>query len=103
MVQVDRAPFSREKWTHVVFTVENVNDKARAPSGKLYLDGRLQGAIEKWDLRFEWDPTKVLLVLGAAYVGHMDDLAVFDRPLTAVQVSRLYGLKNGARELYPEK
>jgi hypothetical protein len=103
MVQVARAPFSREKWTHVVFTVENVNDKTRAPAGRLYLDGKLQGSIEKWDLRFEWDPAKVLLVLGAAYVGHLDDLAVFDRPLTAAEVGRLYGLRAGARELYPEK
>jgi hypothetical protein len=103
MVQVAGAPFSREKWTHVAFTVENVNDKARAPAGRLYLDGKLQGTIEKWDLRFGWDPAKVLLVLGAAYVGHLDDLAVFDRPLTAAEVGRLYGLKTGARELYPEK
>ena len=43
MVQVDKAPFSREKWTHVVFTVENINDKAKAPLGKLYLNGKLQG------------------------------------------------------------
>ena len=44
------APFSREKWTHVVFTVENINDKAKPPRGRLYINGKLQGAIEKWDL-----------------------------------------------------
>jgi len=31
MVEVARAPFAREKWTHVVFTLENINDKARPP------------------------------------------------------------------------
>jgi hypothetical protein len=103
MVQVERAPFSREKWTHVVFTVENINDKAKPPLGKLYLNGKLQGAIEKWDLTFDWDPARVLLVLGANYVGYMDDLAVFNRPLTGVEVERLFGLKNGVRELYPQK
>jgi len=101
MVQVARAPFSRDKWTHVVFTLENINDKSKPPGGKLYLNGKLQGAIEKWDLTFDWDAAKVLLVLGASYVGHMDDLAVFDRPLTDVEVDRIYGLKNGIRELYP--
>ncbi|MCE9532808.1 MAG: DUF1080 domain-containing protein [Planctomycetes bacterium] len=101
MVQVARAPFSREKWTHVVFTLENINDKTKPPVGKLFLNGKLQGSIEKWDLTFDWDPTKVLLVLGANYVGHMDDLAVFDRPLTDVEVDRVYGLKNGIRELHP--
>jgi len=102
MVQVARAPFSREKWTHAVFTLENINDKGKPPGGKLYLNGKLQGAIEKWDLTFDWDPAKVLLVLGAAYVGHMDDLSVFDRPLTDVEIDRLHGLAKGVRELYPE-
>ena len=101
MVQVERAPFTREKWTHVAFTVENINDKAKAPRGKLFLNGKLQGSIEKWDLRFEWDPAKVLLVLGAAYVGYQDDLAVFDRTLTDAEVARVYGLKNGIRDLRP--
>ena len=100
MVQVARAPFSREKWTHVVFTLENINDKSKPPVGKLYLNGKLQGSIEKWKMTFDWDPAKVLLVLGASYVGHMDDLAVFDRPLTDGEVDQIYGLKNGIRDLY---
>ena len=99
-VQVARAPFSREAWTHAVFTLENINDKTKKPVGKLYLNGQLQGAIENWDLTFAWDPTKVLLVLGAAYVGHMDDLSVFNRALTDAEVKLLHGLKSGARELY---
>jgi hypothetical protein len=101
MVQVEKAPFSREKWTHVAFTVENVNDKSRPQAGRLYVNGKLQGAIEKWDLTFDWDPARVLLVLGAAYVGYIDDLAVFDRPLSAAEVERVYGLQTGVRELYP--
>lgn len=101
MVEVRRAPFSRDKWTHVVFTLESINDKAKPPSGRLFLNGKLQGSIEKWTMTFDWDPAKVLLVLGANYVGYMDDLAVFDRPLTNAEVEAIYGLKNGIRELYP--
>ncbi len=99
MVQVARAPFSRETWTHVVFTFENINDKTKPQSGRLYLNGKLQGTIENWDLTFGWDPARVLLVLGAAYVGHMDDLAVFDRALADGDVKLLHGLKQGVREL----
>lgn len=101
MVQVERAPFSREAWTHVLFTIENVNDKSKPQRGKLYLNGALQGSIEKWDLTFDWDAAKVLLVLGANYVGSMDDLAVFNRRLTDAEVHHVYGLKSGVRELYP--
>ena len=72
-------PFPARQWTHAVFTLENVNDKSKPQAGRLYLNGRLQGAIENWDLTFGWDPARVLLVLGAAYVGRLDDLAAFDR------------------------
>lgn len=100
MVQVERAPFSREKWTHAVFTLENINDKTKPRIGRLYLNGALQGSIENWDLTFGWDPERVMLVLGAAYVGHMDDLAAFNRALTAAEVKQLFELKHGVRELH---
>ncbi len=100
MVQVERPPFTREEWTDVVFTVENVNDTSKPRSGRLYLNGKLQGSIDDWDLTFGWDPSQVLSVLGAAYVGHMDDLAVFGRALTADEVLQVYSLKNGIRDLH---
>lgn len=99
MVQVARAPFSRASWTHVVFTLANINDKTKTQFGRLYLNGALQGSIEDWDLTFGWDPAKVLLVLGASYVGQIDDLAVFGRDLTDSEVRQLYGLQHGAGEL----
>ena len=102
MVQVARAPFSRDRWTHVVFTLENINDKTKKPTGKLYLDGKPQGAIENWDLTFGWDPQSVLLVLGASYVGRMDDLAVFNRALSDAEVEQLFGLEKGVAEWRPK-
>ncbi|MBI5801310.1 MAG: LamG domain-containing protein [Verrucomicrobia bacterium] len=100
-VNLPRAPFSREAWTHAVFTLENVNDKAKKPVGRLYLNAKLMGSIENWDLTLGWNPDAVQLVLGASYVGHLDDLAVFNRALTDAEVKVLNGLKNGARELHP--
>jgi hypothetical protein len=100
MVQVARAPFSRDTWTHAVFTLDKVNEPAAAkPAGSLYLNGRLQGRIEGWDLRFAWDPAQVALVLGAAYVGRIDDLAVFNRALGDAEVARLHQLEGGVKSL----
>jgi hypothetical protein len=99
MVQVANAPFSRERWTHVVFTVENLSDKSKKQSGKLYMDGKLQGSIDGWDLTFDWDPKAAALVLGASYVGHLDDLAVFNRVLTEAEVKELHALPNGVKDL----
>jgi hypothetical protein len=99
MVQVKRAPFAHETWTHVVFTVENGNDKSQPQRGRLYLNGERQGQVENWELTFGWKPERVMLVLGAAYVGYMDDLAVFNRALDDGEVTTLYGLNSGVREL----
>ena len=100
-VNLKRAPFSREAWTHAVFTLENVNDKAKKPVGRLYLNAKLMGTIENWDLTLGWNPDAVALVLGASYVGHLDDLAVFNRALTDAEVQVLNGLKTGVLELHP--
>lgn len=101
MVQVDRAPFSHARWTHVVFTAEHINSKTAKPVGRLYIDGQLQGAIENWDLSFGWAPDAALMVLGAAYIGHMDELSIFDRNLNEEEVMALFRLPNGVGELHP--
>jgi hypothetical protein len=99
MVQVAKAPFSRDAWTHVAFTLSEVNSKVAKPSGSLFLNGKLQGRIEGWDLSFGWTPESVALVLGAAYVGHLDDLAVFDRALSDAEVESVFKLPGGAGDL----
>ena len=98
MVALPTAPFSRERWTHVVFTFHRVNT-GKSARGELFLDGKSRGVIRDWDLRFGWQADKVQLVLAAAYVGQMDDLAAFDRALTASEVAQLFALKNGIRDL----
>jgi Domain of Unknown Function (DUF1080)/Concanavalin A-like lectin/glucanases superfamily len=99
MVQVEKAPFTRDAWTHVVFSLANVNDKSHPQIGRLHINGKLQGTIENWDLTFGWNPEKVALVLGAAYVGYLDDLAVFDEALTDGEIRILHHLTHGVRDL----
>ena len=99
MVELKKSPFTREKWTHAAFTVSRINEKGGKPSGRLYIDGQPQGSIENWDLTFGWDPVAVLLVLGASYVGYLDDLAVFNRALSDAEVRQVFELKGGVAEL----
>jgi len=99
MVELGETPFSRERWTHAAFTLDRINTGKEA-SGTLYLDGEPQGKIEGFDLTFGWDPDAVRLVLGAAYVGYLDDLAVFDRVLDDEEIRRLYRLENGVADLH---
>jgi hypothetical protein len=101
MVQLKTAPFSRDRWTHAVFTLDRINAGKDVNAGSLYLDGKKQGEIKGFDLTFGWDPAAVMLVLGAAYVGQIDDLAVFDRVISDQEVKALYGLEKGVADLRP--
>ncbi len=98
MVALKRAPFARTRWTHVVFTFDRLN-AGKAGVGQLYLDGQPQGRIANWDLTLGWQAENVQLVLAAAYVGGIDDLAVFERALTDQEVAQVFALPAGIRSL----
>jgi len=91
MVVVPDPPFARDRWTHVLFTFENVNGPEDAEAVcTLYLDGRRQSAWTgvqqfRWDL----DDDRTAIMLGIDYIGYLDELMLFDRPLTEEEIQRL--------------
>lgn len=91
MHAVTKPPFSRDAWTHVVITFANFNTGKPNGSAKLYLDGKLQGAVAGRNQRFTWDVEKAAIQLGMSYVGLFDDLTVFNRSLTDAEVQVLNG------------
>jgi hypothetical protein len=95
MVPVYKPPFTHDGWTHVVFCFGNINSGRKDGFGRLYLDGQDQGAFENWPIAFNWDVRQSALTLGLSYVGWMDDVAVFNRPLTAEEVRTIYNGKGG--------
>ncbi len=90
IVQVKRPPFRADRWTHVAFTFQNANTGAKDGRGKLYLDGKYQGELKDWQLSFGWNPDEVLLTLGLNYVGFLDEVAVFNRPLALQEIQTLF-------------
>lgn len=87
LVRVSRPPFTRERWTHVAITHNRLG--RGAGSAELFLDGKSQGAVHNIVEPFRWDIGKASIRLGLDYVGYMDDLAIFRRPLTATEVAAL--------------
>ena len=87
MVVVKDPPFSRDRWTHVVFTWSQLN--ASSPGEiTLYLDGAARGTI-RGPYTFTWDPEAVVIMLGINYVGGIDELVILDRAVTGEQVKML--------------
>lgn len=99
MVKLEHAPFARSHWTHIVFVLERLNARDASPKAHLYIDGLPAGSILGHDLRFGWDPAVVRLVLGASFVGDLDDLAVWNRGLTPTEIAALYSLPGGVSAL----
>jgi len=87
LVVVKKTPFSRDKWTNIAITYSGLG----TPTGSatLYLNGESQGANNTIKEIFDWDMTNTAIRLGVNYVGLMDDVATFRRPLTAAEIKEL--------------
>jgi hypothetical protein len=89
MISVPRPAMSRDRWTHVAWTFEGINAAdGRAATCCLYLDGQLQGTLER-PLKFDWNLERTAIMLGLDYVGDLDELMLFDRSLSAEEIVRL--------------
>jgi len=97
--KVAQPPLGKGKWTHIVITWDGVND-TKEGRAKLYLNGEFQGASSIIREPFTWDVAKTRLNLGIGYVGLLDDIAVFNKALSAEEVRFLYELDKGVAELH---
>ncbi len=100
MVELANPIFGRDRWTHVAFTFENFNSGGDDGVATLYIDGQPRGSLQGRRQTFTWDPAKAAIMLGLSYVGLMDDLAIFDRALTAEEIKQLYSLPQGVSSLH---
>lgn len=99
MVTVTRPPFTRARWTHVVFTFSNFNTGTPDGEAALYLDSKRQGMVSTREQTFSWEPAMAITMLGIGYTGLFDDLAFFNRALTAAEVGQLFTLPGGITAL----
>jgi hypothetical protein len=95
LVVVKQPPFAADKWTHVAVTWSGLG--GGAGTATLYLNGKLISAATGIGEPFEWDPSRVAIRSGVNYTGLMDELAVFDRALSAAEVATLYAAAAAAR------
>lgn len=99
LLKITEPPFGADRWVHVVVTWEGVNTPAGG-RGRLYLDGVYRGSTGLIREKFHWEVARTRIRLGIGdFVGRLDDLAFFDRALTADEVGVLHALENGVASL----
>ena len=100
LVTVAEPPFGEGRWIHVAITWDGINDTQQGRA-RLYLDGVYRGATNVIPERFSWDITNAGIRLGMGhFVGLIDDVALFNRPLSLEELHVLYGLERGVAELH---
>lgn len=97
-VTVNEPPFEKGKWTHIAITFSKVN--TTKSTFKLYLNGQFKGVIKDVNDPFTWEAEKGKIMLGLGYIGFMDELTVFDKPLDISEVKSVFELKNGIKTLF---
>ncbi len=90
LVTVQDHPFSRERWTHVVFTFEGFNNGNEEGVAVLYLDGAPRGELKGWEQTMTWDVSAAEIRLGVNFQGMLDEVSCFDRALSAEEVAALH-------------
>jgi hypothetical protein len=103
LAKVAEPPFAKDQWIHIVVTWDGLNNTQNGRA-RLYFNAGYQGATGVIRERFTWDITRAGIRLGMGhFVGLMDDIAFFNRPLTPEEIGVLYGLKQGVAELYSQE
>ncbi len=93
MVVVRQPPFVRTDWTHVAWTFRGINaSDATAAEATLFLNGQAAGTLRR-PMQLQWDEQNSAIMLGIAYTGDFDELAIFNRCLEPAEVKLITELQ----------
>jgi hypothetical protein len=90
LVKVKAIDWEAGAWHHVVLTWQNFDTGKPNAVSTLYIDGKQIGQIKDRPLAMDWDLEKTGIYFAVGYIGLLDELAVFGRPLTDDEVRSLH-------------
>lgn len=97
LVSVQTSLFTKSTWTHILIVYDGLGTVNSGAS--LYLNGEKMGDISGVDDPFTWDLEQSNIFLGLNFSGLMDELSIFNQPLTDEQAMELYQLKGGIKSM----
>ena len=101
MVRVPKVDFKAGVWHHIVLSWSNFDTGKKDAVATLYIDGKKIGAVADRAIAMDWDVEKAGVYVAVNYVGLLDELALFNRALTADEVTALHktpGLLSGLKK-----
>ena len=89
LIVVPQIGFQEDDWHHVAMTWKNFDTDDPNACATLYLDGKTMGSLDDRDIAMKWEMDQAGIYFAVSYIGLLDEFAVFDRELSAVEVSHL--------------
>ena len=71
-------------------TSKNLDSGKKDARAVLYIDGKRIGEIAGRELAMDWEIEKTGIYFAVNYIGLLDELAIFNRPLSAAEVGLLH-------------
>jgi hypothetical protein len=90
MVRVPKVGWKAGEWHHVVLSWKNFDTGRPDAVSALYIDGKLIGEVKDRAVAMDWDADKAGVYVGVNFIGLLDELALFNRALTADEVKELH-------------
>jgi hypothetical protein len=101
MVRVPKVGFKVGAWHHVVVSWSNFDTLKKDALATLYIDGKKIGDVKDRAIAMDWIVEKAGIYVAVNYVGLLDELAIFNRAITANEVALLHktpGLLSGLKK-----
>lgn len=97
LAPVKNPPFGKDKWTHVLINFSHLNTNKGTAS--LYMNGQLKSTRQTITDPFTWDLAQSNIYLGLGYIGLMDDLSIYNKTLSTLEIETLFQLENGVKSI----
>jgi hypothetical protein len=97
LVTVQQPPFKRGEWTHIVINFSGLNTEKGI--SELFINGKSMGTSPTIKDPFTWEEERANIMLGLNYIGLLDELAVFNRPLTSKEIELVFDTKDGLKSI----
>jgi hypothetical protein len=82
--------FSASEWRHVALVWEGFDTGGNTARAAFYVDGKPVGELKDREIAMEWDLDQTGIYIAVGYIGLLDEFAVFNRALTAEEVTLLF-------------
>ena len=90
MVRVPKVAFKAGEWHHIVLSWSNFDTGKKDAHATLYIDGKKIGDVKDREIAMDWDIEKAGIFTAVGYTGLLDEMACFNRALTADEVAALH-------------